>query len=309
VTLIVLSSLWIVSILVSIEASKATFFSMTDNSLEMTVDEYDDGVDHERRRPNSPKSSSSSPPITRGRRVRLSFKVMQLASVSVLLLLTYLLLVVSDAPLWASSMGSLCVFGMFLRFQIGEELRRQRLDRITLMLSLFLFIASLMSVCTYAFRSLGNGEIYEGPARIVGYDQEAYNNTDHDPSTRMDLEVQWGKAWGCPMSGGKVCQAAVQGAMCTVNLDPENRRRQRRVQQRKTNHPHGRRLQQQQQQAAADVSSEPTLQPTVQVDLAAENAELEQENEQLEQEVEGNYWVASWRVGVCAGVLLEATTH
>jgi hypothetical protein len=305
VTLIVLCALWIVSILVSIEANKAAFFSITDNnnSLEMTVDE-DDGMEHEKK-PNSPKSITATA-STKGRRVRMSFKIMQLSSVSVLLLLTYLLLVVSEAPLWTSALGSLCVFAMFLRYQIGDELRRQRLDRIVLMLSLFLTIASLMSLCTYAYKSLGNGEIYEGPARIVGYDMESYNNTDHDPSTRMDLEVQWGHAWGCPLSGGKVCTADVQGAMCTVNMKPDantdanangnnnhgwrrRRQRQRRAQQQQEQQ---RSLEQSKKEATFAPGTEAptvatTTKATTAADLQAENEQLEQENEQLQKEVEG----------------------
>ena len=320
VTLIVLCALWIVSILVSIEANKAAFFSITDNSnsLEMTVDE-DDGLEHEtKKQPNSPKSptsSSSAALSSKGRRVRMSFKMMQVSSVSVLLLLTYLLLVVSDAPLWTSALGSLCVFAMFLRYQIGDELRRQRVDRILLMLSLFLTIASLMSLCTYAYKSLGNGEIYEGPARIVGYDMESYNNTDHDPSTRMDLEVQWGHAWGCPLSGGKVCTADVQGAMCTVNMksdadvattrendtdDADNnnynhptRQRQRRTRQQRRKFPQQQQRSLEEPPMGVEATSAPTMATTTKVttaeDLQAENEELEQENEQLQKEVEGKF--------------------
>ena len=312
VTLIFLCALWIVSILVSIEANKAAFFSITDNSnsLEMTVDE-DDGLEHEKK-PNSPKSTSAptAATSTKGRRVRMSFKIMQLSSVSVLLLLTYLLLVVSEAPLWTSALGSLCVFAMFLRYQIGDELRRQRLDRIVLMLSLFLTIASLMSLCTYAYKSLGNGEIYEGPARIVGYDMESYNNTDHDPSTRMDLEVQWGHAWGCPLSGGKVCTADVQGAMCTVNMNPDanaadangnnnhgsRRRRQRQRRAQKLQQQQQRSLEQSKVAASsAPATSAPTAATTTKAttaaELEAENEQLEQENEQLQKEVEGEIFL------------------
>ncbi len=283
---IVLAALWIVGILISIEANKVAFYATPEHSLEM----QEDGMETERTsKPTSPTSSSIKPKKTR--RVRLSYKLTQLGSVSVLLLLTYLLLVVTDAPVWASALGSLSVFGIFLRYQIGDELRRQRIDRIVLMMSLFLLIASLMSVCTYAFKSLGNGEIYEGPARIVGYDRSGYNNTDHDPSTRTDLEVQWGKSWGCPLSGGKVCQAVVQGAMCTVNLEPTNedgtrRRKGRRSRRRK-------RVLQSETIEVLENGEEESLNVTTVTgeeenqDLAAENAELEKENEQLQKEVQG----------------------
>lgn len=291
VALIVLSALWIVVILISIEANKAAYFYTVNASLQhsLEMNEEENGMEVEpSSKPSSPTSLTANK--KRPRPVKASFKLMQLGSVSVLLLLTYLLLVVSEAPLWASAVGSLCVFGIFMRFQIGDELRRHRIDRIALMMSLFLLIASLMSVCTYAFKSLANGEIYEGPARIVGYDQSNYNNTDHDPSTRTDLEVQWGKEWGCPLSGGKVCQATVQGAMCTVNLDPEEttqnnsngerRRRQRRRQRRRF-------LQDPATQGDADaLAGENSTTTMTAEELEQQNAELEAKNQELEKEVE-----------------------
>lgn len=282
---IVLAALWIVHILIKIEANKASFFAGPDHSLEMQ-EEGGDGAGLPR--PTSPTMTKSR----KTRRVRLSYKLMQLGSVSVLLLLTYLLLVVSQAPLWASALGSISVFGVFLKYQIGDELRRQRLDRIVLMMSLFLFIASLMCVCTYSFKSLGNGEIYEGPARIVGYDQSSYNNTDHDPSTRTDLEVQWGKSWGCPLSGGKVCQAVVQGAMCTVNLEPANEDGTRRHRRRRRNRQRDLAYSLVATQEEANVETSNATSSTSageeeNNDLEAENAELEKENEELQKEVEG----------------------
>jgi hypothetical protein len=255
---IVLCALWIVAILVTIEANKAAFHSVqVDHSLEM----QEEGVEMEK--PESPKASTAPQmkPKKKGRRVRMSFKLMQVASVAVLILLTYLLLVVSNAPMWLSVIGSLCVFWIFLRFQIGDELRRQRLDRLTLMMSLFLLIASLMSMSTYAMKSLAKGEIYEGPARIVGYDESTYNNTEQDPSMRTDLMVQWGKNWGCPLSGGKVCQAHVHGAMCQDQAKEDGNRKRRRRR---------RKLDEKDNQ-----------------DLEQENADLETQNEELQQEVEG----------------------
>lgn len=279
---IVLAALWIVAILVSIEASKTTFFGVSENSLEMQEEGRDGGGgDWMTKQPSSPTRGSSSA-VAKTRRVRLSYKLMQLGSVSVLILLTYLLLVVTEAPMWASALGSLCVFGFFLRFQIGDELRRHRIDRIALMMSLFLFIASLMSVCTYAHKSLGNGEIYEGPARIVGYDLSNYNNSNHDPSTRTDLEVQWGKGWGCPKSGGKVCQAVVQGAMCTVNLEDGSRQRRHDRKQRVLQRSSTREM-----TTSENVEvSNSTETVDEEKDLESENAELEKENEELKKEVE-----------------------
>ena len=254
--LIVLASFWIVYILIQIEQNKASFYSIDahddtdsgpdkshslDLEIEMTESKSPDNS------PTNKGSSSQGPTPTsqqhpprsetqvvkkqRKRRIRPSFTLMQFASVGALILLTYLLLVTSNAPMWLSAVGSLVVFGVFLRFQIGDEIRRQRWDRMSLLLSLFLLIASLLSLGVFAMKSLKQGEIYEGPARIVKYDADQYNNTDHDPSIRSDLFVQWGKDWGCPLSGSKVCQAQVQGAMCQVNTDDtnnNNRRRRRR---------------------------------------------------------------------------------
>ena len=204
--------LWIVCILVKIEASKVAFYAVDDDIHNLDLQE--EGMEVEK--PPSPEKKVKKK--KRNRRVGMAFKMMQCGSVLVLILLTYLLLVESQAPMWLAGLGSLCVFGVFLRFQIGDELRRQRLDRLTLMMSLFLLIASFLSLSTYCMKSLVQGEIYEGPARIVGYDMSSYNNSKHDPSTRADLMVQWGKDWGCPLSGGKVCQAHVQGAMCQANI-------------------------------------------------------------------------------------------
>lgn len=329
VTGIVFASLWIVVILVGIEANKAAFYSINvETSLEMTETtttredsgdvlevekNYDDGSSIA---PSnlSPVASptGASGPMKRSRRVRMSFKLMQVASVCCLVLLTYLLLVVTSAPMWASVLGSVIVFGIFLRYQIGDELRRQRVDRIALMLSLFLMIAGLMSLCTYCFKSLGNGEIYEGPARIIGYNQEQYNNTEHDPSTRADLLVQWGKDWGCPLSGGKVCQAQVHGAMCTANLDRRNRRRALNGASTsggkasnttsssggshsgnnatKTHSGNSTSTGDSSGSASGPGNSSPADQDsTDSAELEEENQELEEENEELKKEVEGTY--------------------
>ena len=256
---IVFCGLWIVWILVKIEATKTVSFAVDDDGDIHNLDlqeEMEDGLEVEVEKPPSPKKSSNPTKQKkhRYRRVSMAFKVQQTVSVLVLILLTYLLLVVSAAPMWLSAIGSFCVFGVFLKYQIGDELRRARLDRLTLMVSLFLMIASLLSLGTYTMKSLKQGEIYEGPARIVGYDVSTYNNSKHDPSTRADLMVQWGKAWACPLSGGKVCQAHVSGAMCSANTVGDRRRRRRR-------------------RHLAD-------------NLEAENEKLEKQNEELEEEVE-----------------------
>lgn len=248
----VCSGLWIVRVLIQIEKSKVIALSSvleddgTGNSdLQFEESTSESGGKHlevesaggspsggdielsptgssrkKERAASTTDSSSPAKPTTakrarrKLRRVSWQFINIQIASVLVLMLLTYLLLVQSTASVFLRMLGSLCVYGVFLRFQIGEELRRQRVDRIMLLLSLFLLIASMLSTLVYSFKQLNQGEIYEGPARIVGYSQEHYNNTKHDPTTRADVAVSWGKDWGCPWSGGVVCQANIEGAMC-----------------------------------------------------------------------------------------------
>ena len=255
--LIVLSAVWIVSILIIIEKTKAPAFSSLEEGddacpavggdlqfeestassgkQQLEVEPADGSsvaAGSSKRSPRRDERGVTAPASTnpstekksgrRKRRVSGMFVCIQCLSVSVLILLTYLLLVVSNAPIYLRMLGSLCVFGVFLRYQIGDELRRQRIDRIMLLLSLFLVIASMLSALTYSMKTLSQGEIYEGPARIVGYDMEQYNNTQHDPTTRTDIAVSWGKSWGCPLSGGRVCQARIQGAMCQVHPEKES---------------------------------------------------------------------------------------
>ena len=243
------------------------------------------------------KTEPSSPvkPITakrarrKLRRVSWTFINIQIVSVLALILLTYLVMVQSTAAVFLRMLGSLCVFGVFLRFQIGEELRRQRLDRLMLLLSLFLLIASMLSTLVYSFKQLKQGEIYEGPARIIGYNKEQYNNTKHDPTTRTDIAVSWGKDWGCPWSGGKVCQANVEGAMCQSHPDKENtkhkphydtRRNRKRFLEDKSEE------EEKNEEGEKDEDTE-EVEEALEEDLEDEeksNQELEEENENLSEE-------------------------
>mmetsp|Transcript_42932 Transcript_42932/g.43668 ORF Transcript_42932/g.43668 Transcript_42932/m.43668 type:complete len:686 (-) Transcript_42932:1406-3463(-) len=230
--------------------------------------------------PSSPRTTKKRG--RRKRRVSNIFVGIQCLSVSVLILLTYLLLVVSGAPIALRILGSLCVFGIFLRYQIGDEIRRQRVDRIMLLLSLFLVIASMLSTAVYSMKSLSQGEIYEGPARIVGYDMEQYNNTQHDPTTRTDIAVSWGKDWGCPLSGGKVCQARIQGAMCQTHPDDEQTKH-------KPNYDDGRLLEEDNDEDKKEEEQAEEEEEALEEDLEDEensNQDLENENESLEEENE-----------------------
>ena len=274
------------------------------------------------KQPSSPTAGSK--PMTarkarqKQRRIAPIFVGIQVGSVCVLVLLTYLIMVMSNSPIFLRILGSLCVFGVFLRYQIGDEIRRQRVDRIMLLLSLFLFIASMLSTLVYCMKELSHGEIYEGPARIVGYDLEQYNNTKHDPTTRTDIAVSWGKDWGCPLSGGKVCQARIQGAMCQSHPEKEqtkhkphydnSRRRGRRRRGRvlkddsteETQKEEEEELEQAEEKEEETEEEEEDLELDLEdeemsnEDLEDENKSLEDENAELQKEIEGAYRFFGW---------------
>jgi hypothetical protein len=220
---IIVAGFWIVAILVQIEKQ---------NGHTMLLEQQDATVDLELTvESSSPKNQNNNNdgniPVTElppskqfksRRRVSWGFIFIQLLSVLVLILLTYLLLVVSTAPMWMAGLGAFSVLAVFLRFSIGDELRRRRLDRMAMIISLFMAIAGCLSMATYTDKTLRTGEIYEGPARIVHYDSSSYSNKDNEPLTRTDVTVSFGKDWACPLTDGKVCQSNIQGAMCQAEL-------------------------------------------------------------------------------------------
>ena len=167
-----------------------------------------------------------------------------LAAVVILLtFMSYLLLVRSNANVVLSWLGMLLILLLLLRQSIAEELRRQRLDRLSSILSLILIMALSLNLATYANQQHAQGDIYEGSARIIGYDLGSYNQTEEDTTIRTDLDVSWGGQWGCPNIPDQYCIANVSGALCetTVNTtqddaadaadndNNDNRRRARRT--------------------------------------------------------------------------------
>ena len=142
-------------------------------------------------------------------RSKLTFeeKITLYAMVLLLLFLTYLLLVFLPSGATASLLGTLCMSCVILKTQVSDEIRRRRYDRLSAILTLIIFAASFLSLITYASVGLKEGAIYEGPARIVGYDTSTYETTASGNkkngnkqkemyATRMDLEVAWGGDWG-----------------------------------------------------------------------------------------------------------------
>lgn len=324
--LMVLSGCWIVRLLIQIEKTKVValanvlqddgtgtgdleFVEESTTGKQLEVEHADGGAiemsptGKSKKQPESAPSptaeaSPTAKPMTarkarqKQRRISWAFINIQIMSVLALILLTYLLLVQSNAIIFLRMLGSFVVFFIFLRFQIGEEVRRQRVDRLMLLLSLFLFIASMLSALVYSMKTLKQGEMYEGPARIVGYSMENFNNTKHDPTTRTDVAVSWGKDWGCPLSGGKVCQANIEGAMCQTHPDKEQTKhkanygnRQRLLEDSKEND----------EKIEDDEEEEETLEEDLEdeeidnEDLEEQNEELSNENEKLKEEIEGTF--------------------
>jgi hypothetical protein len=203
--------------------------------------------------------------VTKLRQIVLLFTALTLS------LLAYLVLVVSSASIWLSLLGLTCFIALGLWQQISEELRRQRLDRLAGIVTLLFFAASFMSLAAYASKSLQEGEIYQGKARIVGFDYESYDTKQEGEAIRTDLEVAWGGQWGCPQAGGKMCQAFVQGAMCESEKKEEDAG-------------HRRRLDDKQQQQDEDKENEELEEEVQEEEEKVE--EVEEENEELEAEVE-----------------------
>jgi hypothetical protein len=158
----------------------------------------------------------------RPRTLPFSQKVTILLQVSVLLLLEYLLLVFLPSSVILSFVAVTAIWMLTLSQYLRNEIRQwRRSDRILTLIALFFCIAGCMSLFEFCRLALREGEIYEGPARIVGYDTSAYNN--HDGQTlRTDVIVAWGGAWACPETPTQTCQSFVQGTLCETDYDPSD---------------------------------------------------------------------------------------
>jgi ABC-type protease/lipase transport system, ATPase and permease components len=163
----------------------------------------------------SKESNPNSDSYTRKKRLHKETKLGIFFNVGLLALLNYLLLVYLPGGAVPSIIGMTLLSCILLRSQLLEDLRRRRFDRISLVFTLMIFMASFLSLCTYVRIGKKEGGVYEGPARIVGYDVTNYNN-ENQSALRTDLEVEWGGSWGCPESPNQKCRAYVSGALCEV---------------------------------------------------------------------------------------------
>ena len=151
-------------------------------------------------------------------------KVLLFGLVSVIVILCYSMLVLSEARSWISWIGLSVVLFVVLSSHIQDEVRRQRLDRLSAILSFVLLLTMALQLAVYSSRQVFEGQVFEGRARIVGYNMDQYDKGQgQDSVTRTDLTVAWGGSWGCPNHHGKYCTATLHGALCEVK--EENNRK------------------------------------------------------------------------------------
>lgn len=162
---------------------------------------------------NDHNSSTKRPYLTQYRRIVL------MLTVAIITILVYLILVFSNAPAWLEWVGMLIVLvllGPILQY--GDEIRRQRYDRLALMLTLILILATGLNMAVYAANQYADEDIYKGMARIISYQDDSYNNAEGETVTRTDLMVSWGGEWGCPHNPSQFCEAAIPGALCDSTM-------------------------------------------------------------------------------------------
>ena len=176
-----------------------------------------------------PKNSSLSddgplykPGDSRRRSLTRSQQITIVLHVSVLILLNYILLVFLPGSAVLAFVAMIAIWILALHSYLRDELqRRERWDRLFTLVALFFVIAGCLTLITYCRLALHDGNVYQGPARIVGYDLGVYDNTDEE-TLRADVEVTWGGSWGCPDNGDRVCTATVQGALCETEYKAED---------------------------------------------------------------------------------------
>lgn len=268
--------------------------NLSELSLSTTNSLSDDADDASSKSNNSPKknksviqkslsgeSDSSDTSYMRKKRIHRETKIGIFFNVSLLTFLNYLLMVYLPSGVMPSLVAMTCLTAILLRAQLIEDMRRKRFDRISTIFTLLIFMAGFLSLCTYATIGKREGGVYEGPARIVGYDVTNYNNKKEDNVLRTDLEVEWGGKWGCPDTPQQQCHAYVSGALCEVK--DENARRMKKRGRKK-----GRVLKKKkstEEEAAAEDETEAEVEAAEEVVVEAEDA-VEEVAEEAEDEVE-----------------------
>ena len=215
------------------------------------------------------------------------------AVVGIVTFMTYLLLALSNANVVLCWIGMFTMLGLLLRQSIFDEVRRERLDRLSGIFSCVLILAMALNLAVYANRQHAQGDIYEGKARIVGYDFGSYTQDKDDKILRTDLEVEWGGWWGCPnLPEDMTCHGLVAGALCEVKEDDSGNRKRHLLSPKQKFRLSRSSSYRKLDGGASDNSNQnvtinkDSSGASNQTDYAAANAELEKENEELEAENE-----------------------
>lgn len=205
-----LSCLLILKLLINIEHAKDTTSHSKEDHVDTILSEF--------RATDAPTNKEPDPP-SHTHLSSFTYFTLSLYTLILILFIYLLLVCLPTGTLWWNLLAISFLLTAILRTQIISEVRQSRYDRLSAIVTLVIVLASSMSVLTYTRLSLKEGSMYEGSARIVGYDDEVYNTTDTNSTVRRtDLEVAWGGMWGCPETG-KLCQSVVSGALCETELD------------------------------------------------------------------------------------------
>lgn len=202
------------------------YFLFTQMDLSRTV-EFSSKLELEEDAPDN-KGTSLTPNAeddTPKRRYLTQYRrIVLMLTVGIITILVYLILVFSNAPSWLEWVGMLIILillGPILQY--GDEIRRQRYDRLALLLTLILVLAAGLNLAVYAANQYADEDVYEGMARIVSYQDDNYDNAKGEEVTRTDLLVAWGGSWGCPHNPDQYCEAAIPGALCDSSLYEERK--------------------------------------------------------------------------------------
>lgn len=157
-------------------------------------------------------------------------KIQIIIHVTVLTLLNYLLLVYLPGSVVLSFVAIVAIWCLLLTPYLRDEcMRRHRMDRVCVLASHFFILSGALCLITYTSLALREGNIYMGPARIVGYDTSSYSSSSSNSGIRTDVTVAFGKEWACGvnMDASTECTTDVSsGAFCQTN---DRRRLHRRL--------------------------------------------------------------------------------
>lgn len=212
-------------LLVQLELQKSLSFS---NKLEFDEDDDGDGATPSGNTPNSNSNTASTKTdeIVEGRMiVTRRKKVFLLGLVLLTVALLFLILVYNNIEstliAWIG-MGAVLIL-LYFPYISDEFGRRRRMDRMSALLTIVLIVTTCLHWLFYAQTQVARGQIYKGPARIVGYDETQYERASKAQEvTRTDLTVAFGGAWACPHKPDLYCNAYLEGALCYTRMKEDS---------------------------------------------------------------------------------------